>query len=219
MFFACCCESEPAQVVTIDPSTDEQASPVQVVQKAALTEPKAPPPQPPAAPRMFEAQLAKVSAEEKWGLNLEVVAGSGVWISMVNEDAGAASRYNKRSREEVQIRAGDAIVQANGERQPASMSKVMQQASDLALVVKRPQEFDQSLKLNGKLLGLEFNHQADGQALYVKSIAPDSAASACGAGLAVGDRIVAVNGRRGAAKDLLDGLKSSAALSITIARL
>lgn len=71
------------------------------------------------------------------------------------------------------------------------------------VTIYRPALFSVVVPRCGRSLGLELKHVATGSSLTVSRIQHSGAVRSSGAAVALGDRITAVNGRRGSATNLL----------------
>lgn len=86
------------------------------------------------------------------------------------------------------------------------------------MCVRRPKAAGASFAKNGLPMGLTLKDDKFGDTILVIGIF-DGAASASGAGLQIGDRIFAVNGKTGPVAMLLKELKDCAAASLELWRL
>mmetsp|Transcript_29257 Transcript_29257/g.83116 ORF Transcript_29257/g.83116 Transcript_29257/m.83116 type:complete len:208 (-) Transcript_29257:176-799(-) len=174
----------------------------------------------PAAPdseaSSFVARLRRSNVQQSIGIRLEAFqAGMGIYISSIAEDVETAvGRYNAVAVKGHEIRAGDFIVAVGGKTDLADMKRLFESPA-ITLTICRPLFFEASIQRQGRPLGLGLVYDVDGASLGVKSIVPDGIGAA--AGLAVGDRIVAVDGAAGGTEFLLSALRTESP-TLTIAR-
>mmetsp|Transcript_50784 Transcript_50784/g.147934 ORF Transcript_50784/g.147934 Transcript_50784/m.147934 type:complete len:251 (-) Transcript_50784:71-823(-) len=167
--------------------------------------------------RPFEVPLARPELRCSWGLLIDEPTDGAIYIARVMDD-GPVQEYNLRAPEGQRIERDDIITSVDGLTDASAMLRALRTQTSVTIELSRPTVFDVCIPLVGGQLGVVLDHRASGLTLTVGGVVPDGAANRSSADIAVGDRIVAVNGRRGAACDLLHELKAREAPQLTIAR-
>jgi len=145
------------------------------------------------------------------GMSFDASDGRLLHLSSVISGATAAGVHNNTASEEQCLRDGDYIVNVNGVTGNArAMLREIQLNQNLSLTVRRAIQFSAMLDKKGRPLGLSFVHAGPTASLIVETVADGPVAEWNQAHpreeLRPGDRIVAVNGMRGGASELLQKL-------------
>jgi len=157
------------------------------------------------------------------GALLDASTGNTIFVSEVYDGDCPVGLYNKTAPPERQLKAGDFIVEVNGHR--GNMTMMMQEMHlyrNLTLLVTRAMEYDINV-CKQDTLGCSITYDANsGISLGVACVlsGPIQMWNDQNPSKVVldGDRIVAVNGVRGSTGDLLEVIKQSKELRMTMAR-
>lgn len=159
-------------------------------------------------PHEFTASITKTDGKS-WGLDLDYQDQTTLWVNSVKP--GAVEAHNLVVPAEEQLRPGDFIVRANGAGGSAEeLLAQFKNETTVAMLVRRPVEIYAVVEGNGGSLGLEYPEEPSGSCLVIKKVgegpikAWNEAHPEPDMQLKVGDRIVAVAGQRGRAKELHD---------------
>jgi len=199
---ACCC-AQPATEV-------ESVTPQSVFDKEeAKTEPGASAAKEPVTD--FAVVLAK-SGGQALGINLgQKEGGNTIFVESISE-SGAAATYNAGAETDKQIEIGDVIV-VNG-CAVAEMLQKLQEDGDADITVMKAKRSTITITKDVKL-GMDLVYDQQKSYLIVKAIQDDGSVKTHNAQASkdqqvnVTDRIVAVDGFRGIAKELFDKLQAS----------
>lgn len=113
---------------------------------------------------------------------------------------------------------GDYILSAGGKTGLAAVEQ-LHSGHTGDIFVRRPPLFAVSLTRDGGQLGIMLKYDTLGASVYIASIEANASTSVRDADLAGGDRIVAVNGRRGPSEDLLREMERCTTLELQVSRL
>jgi len=180
---------------------------------------------PPRAPQTanFVARV-QFARDRGMGMSLDITPKDRLRISNIDDD-GPIAEYNKGAEERLQVMEGDFITSVNGSACD-SKSKVatMMTGGLVVLEIRRAHCFVvRGLDATQGKLGLDLTFHAKGRAAYIKAVfseglmhshnlaSPESEVRS-------GDLIVAVNGRAGSSRDLVDLISSGGKLDLTISR-
>lgn len=152
-------------------------------------------------------------------MRLEANEASRIFIAGVDCAGTAVGRYNEAAPAVHRIRAGDYIVGIMGSeaRHLPSVTRIMESAA-FELTIQRPRVSTIVMEARGSALGISLQFHPGGTSLAVTHVDDRGSAKACGVDILPGDRIVAVNGVRGASAELLAEVKTSQALELTLSR-
>mmetsp|Transcript_50792 Transcript_50792/g.147980 ORF Transcript_50792/g.147980 Transcript_50792/m.147980 type:complete len:205 (+) Transcript_50792:89-703(+) len=165
----------------------------------------------------FTVPLVRESARVPWGLEFDTPASGNIYIRAI-EGGSVAHDYNEVASEDQRILPHDCIVSVDGQMDMPVMLGSLLNRTSVVLELKRPQIFDQIVPKSrrGKPLGMTL--EMSRVTLSVTGIEEDSSVRSSRADVAVGDLIVAVNGRCGEAPELLSDVKTCEAPVLTIVR-
>jgi len=177
---------------------------------------------PPGPPTEISIAVDRVPGKPL-GLHLDVQDTSSAYVESIKE--GPFQAYNESAHPARRLSRGDFIVSVNGVAGKGTvLLEQMKRDASLRLLVRKPLEFTAVMARGGpqRKLGLEVATKLAGQALLINKIVDGlvkewndrSPAKA----VRVGDRIVAVGGRRGSAQDLKTWLLAGKAGQVTVAR-
>mmetsp|Transcript_7514 Transcript_7514/g.15176 ORF Transcript_7514/g.15176 Transcript_7514/m.15176 type:complete len:222 (+) Transcript_7514:34-699(+) len=217
MFFCCAVgASQSETLIESFPEPGPSAEPsLFVVPEATSTDGEA---APEATSRAFEVALTRDSSDASWGFNREMDA-MGLHVVQLGQDAdGPVQVYNAAAAEEDRLCEGDVIVSVNLVTDPATMGRMLRTETEVNLVIRRPWIFDEKVAKGEKPLGISISHLPGGRVLHVDAIAEESVVRASAAKVAVGDRILRVNGRSGTFQELLREIQVSDAPLLTVSR-
>mmetsp|Transcript_35026 Transcript_35026/g.69559 ORF Transcript_35026/g.69559 Transcript_35026/m.69559 type:complete len:212 (-) Transcript_35026:113-748(-) len=155
----------------------------------------------------FMATLTRDRGNDAWGMIVDIHSGRTYITALM--PGGKAEAYNAGTAEDRRICANDCIASVNGVSEASAISRTIAKELAITMVIKRPKTRDVTVPKGGRPMGMVINHTADGNVLFIKSIAEDSIVKSAGIDLKVGDRIFRVNGREGKAPELLDEIKTS----------
>eukprot|EP00418_Pyrodinium_bahamense_P068188 CAMPEP_0179081654 /NCGR_PEP_ID=MMETSP0796-20121207/36776_1 /TAXON_ID=73915 /ORGANISM="Pyrodinium bahamense, Strain pbaha01" /LENGTH=361 /DNA_ID=CAMNT_0020779041 /DNA_START=24 /DNA_END=1109 /DNA_ORIENTATION=- len=161
------------------------------------------------------------------GMDVDVTDGNTLYIIAVRE--GLAQQYNQEAPYDQQIRAGDFVVKVNDtEGSSTKLREALKEETFLELLIKRPMEFDVAVKAEADQEprggfcapggsdhshGLNFIKKPSGTSIVVDKIAEGPVKAWNEENPAqevrVGDRIVAVNGKKEKIADLKKKLKAA----------
>mmetsp|Transcript_38897 Transcript_38897/g.87410 ORF Transcript_38897/g.87410 Transcript_38897/m.87410 type:complete len:371 (+) Transcript_38897:68-1180(+) len=179
---------------------------------------------PPGPAREFTISLAKDS-KEQWGFVFDEFDGQkaddALFVTSIGE-AGPAKEHNRTNEADQHIKTGQYIVAVNGvEKDSKAMAGELAKASKLELSIVRPQCFTIAVtKAKKESLGLKLAQSPasaiitaveNGPVMEWIKVHTDKEVKA-------GDRIVAVNGRRAAGKELMKLLQKDGPLQLVICR-
>eukprot|EP00429_Kryptoperidinium_foliaceum_P064221 CAMPEP_0176063454 /NCGR_PEP_ID=MMETSP0120_2-20121206/31647_1 /TAXON_ID=160619 /ORGANISM="Kryptoperidinium foliaceum, Strain CCMP 1326" /LENGTH=205 /DNA_ID=CAMNT_0017397027 /DNA_START=8 /DNA_END=625 /DNA_ORIENTATION=+ len=171
------------------------------------------------APSSFTARLDRAVEGQSFGMRLEAFDGSTIHVALISSDVrSVVGRYNASSKEGVRIRSGDYIEEVNGRTNASEMRDLLESCNGLEVRLRRPKLSEVNIKKGDLPLGLGIKYDQDGTSLAVRSIDEGGAVACAGVDIRRGDRIVAVNGRACRTNELLDELRRSDALRLTISR-
>jgi len=177
----------------------------------------------------FKVTLTRRSVDDTLGLVFDPCDGRLLCIYALRPGSSAARAYNHSALQEMQIQAGDYVLEVNGVRGDAkAMLKQAEKDEEVRLVLRRPVHFVVELDKQGSgILGLGLNHltrgRRPGMSLIVDAIQENGPVtrwneSCPEQALQKGDRILAVNGFKGSSKELLNGLAESDSLDLLVSR-
>mmetsp|Transcript_20958 Transcript_20958/g.60521 ORF Transcript_20958/g.60521 Transcript_20958/m.60521 type:complete len:228 (-) Transcript_20958:105-788(-) len=169
----------------------------------------------------FIAVINKATEDMPAGLQLDICDGRVAYIADLRRGKPTpVLLYNAKTKEARQVRAGDYLEGVNGVRGDAkTVSAALVSSKRLELHIRRPSLFPRRVvREKGERLGLDLGYSEHGSSLVINSIMAGSAARRCAPDLAVGDRIVSVNGFTGTGMQLLDAIKTPEQLDLIISR-
>jgi len=157
------------------------------------------------------------------GALLDASTGATIFVSEVYDSDCPVSAYNRTAPPELQIKVGDFIVEVNGHR--GNMTIMMQEMHlnrNLTVLVTRAMEYDINVHKQDTL-GCSITYDANaGISLGIACVleGPIKVWNDENPSMRVleGDRIIAVNGVKGVTSDLLDVIRKSEELWMTLAR-
>jgi len=156
----------------------------------------------------------------KLGLSVNGEDGQRLLVEKINE--GLITRNNQANPGQC-VREGDVIVEVNGRRGfPKELIEQIQNfgGAPIRLVFKRSEVYVQLMVPEGQQLGLQVD--SDGMALTISRIHPGAMdtwnQANPGSAIRPRDRIVAVNGKRGNARVLLEETKKKGSLALSVVR-
>mmetsp|Transcript_118333 Transcript_118333/g.339602 ORF Transcript_118333/g.339602 Transcript_118333/m.339602 type:complete len:252 (-) Transcript_118333:59-814(-) len=165
----------------------------------------------------FTVELTRPDVGAPWGATFDSSAGGMIHIAAVSL-SGPVTEYNKTAPDDCCVLQDDCVVDIDGHGDAQEMINLLRERTSVTLRVSRPHIFRQTVQKAGGSLGLALRHAVGGSALFVGEVIWGGATCANAADVATGDLIVAVNGRRGSAEDLLSAIRACDAPVLTIAR-
>lgn len=168
----------------------------------------------------FVATLHRESTRIPWGFLVDASDASGVHVCHLAEGRNAANEYNKAAREEERIQIFDYVIALNDTRlsrrvigadddssavAARSKAKILSSlftALNAVITIQRPLIFEARVVRSGEPLGLNIVWTGHGVSFGVISLLDEGSARRSTPPLLAGDRVIAVNGTRGA-PDLL----------------
>jgi len=174
---------------------------------------------PPEAPLVFPFTIEH-SPKTPLGVEFDTQDKNIAWVLAVKAGSCVHS-YNKDVKPAFRLCPGDFVMRAHGvvAASSAKMVSTLVQDSTLELMIVRPLEFSIAVEVQRQPLGLEFA-KASGVALLVQRVTAGAVEDlnklSAAQRVEAGDRIVAVNGHRGKAVELLKRIKASPRFQLTI---
>jgi len=174
---------------------------------------------PPEAPLVFPFTIDH-SPKTPLGVDFDTQDKNVAWVLTVKAGSCVHS-YNKDVKPAFRLCPGDFVMRAHGvvAASSAKMVSSLVQDSTLELMMVRPLEFSIAVDIERQPLGLEFA-KASGVALLVMRVLAGAVEEWNRVNVTqmieAGDRIVAVNGHRGKASELLRRIKAATRFHITI---
>eukprot|EP00930_Biecheleria_cincta_P076979 TRINITY_DN64217_c0_g1_i1.p1 TRINITY_DN64217_c0_g1~~TRINITY_DN64217_c0_g1_i1.p1 ORF type:complete len:250 (+),score=36.13 TRINITY_DN64217_c0_g1_i1:77-826(+) len=161
----------------------------------------------------FVVELQR-TPDRAFGLNFHSSDGQMLIITEVLP-GGLLNRWNDMCLPSQVVRPWDCLYRVNG-RSGFSQELVAQlkNSGRFELHFRRPRESNVSVTKNGKVLGLLLS-PTTGAGLYVQDVQAGAAMDA-GAQVKAGDHIVAVNGHRTSAMDMIEMIKTSDVLNLKV---
>lgn len=172
-------------------------------------------------PAELKIVLKKTPGQEL-GLSLDIFEKVNCLISAVKEK-GIVSDYNSSVESHLAIRESLYLVACNGIEDAVQLVEALKKSgATLNLTLRRSHELTVHLVKSDGALKMNLHHVPDSSSVLITAIGegpvtkwntenPDRQVK-------VGDRIVAVNGQRGLAKDLYDSIKAVKGATFTISR-
>lgn len=188
--------------------------------------PPAPPPRsdpPEVAPRHGEKDVLLTlsrDAKEEIGLNLDTLDGHSAFVDAIVP--GAIQGWNEAHPPDMQLKANDCIVGANGIRgDPARLLQELKNSTEWKLAVRRPVEVRVTVESHkAPALGLDLKYSPNGRSLLVSSIADGAIREwnflHLDHPVTTNDRIIEINGVQGSARELLEAAVNVNRLDLTI---
>mmetsp|Transcript_14517 Transcript_14517/g.28610 ORF Transcript_14517/g.28610 Transcript_14517/m.28610 type:complete len:349 (-) Transcript_14517:81-1127(-) len=174
---------------------------------------------PPEAPLVFPFTINH-SPKTPLGIEFDTQDKKVAWVLAVKAGSCVHS-YNKDVKQAFRLCPGDFVMRAHGVV-AASSSKMVNslvQDATLELMIVRPLEFSVAVDVQRQPLGLEFA-KASGVALLIVRVTEGAVEelnkSTHAQKIEAGDRIVAVNGYRGKAAELLKRIKGALRFHMTV---
>lgn len=203
---------------TAAPNTDGQ-----IRDTFAEDEEPAPKKDVPVSAQIFKVVIQKPALDTPLGLHLDLSDPALIHVSGVRAGSTPVSAYNAAAPEGLKMQAGDYIMSVNGvSGDAAKMTEAIQASVSLELELRRPFVFQCVINKDGKPLGLELNYATSGQSLVIDVIdqgaAMDWGAANPALALRKGDRILAINGKRGVAVELLKLMVGSNPVTFELSR-
>lgn len=156
------------------------------------------------------------------GMVLDASMGVIMFVCKVYDDDCLVGAYNRTAPPEVQLKVGDFIEEVNGFR--GNMAIMIQEVcsnSDLTLLVSRSMEYEINVRKKDTL-GCDVTYLGSGISLGVARVfdGPIQEWNDKNPSRTVleGDRIISVNGVRGTTHDLLEMIRTSEELCMSLAR-
>jgi len=157
------------------------------------------------------------------GVDIDIQDVRSAYVVCVKE--GPFQTYNKSTTMMRQLKVGDFIVKVNGVQGKGSkLMEQMKQDDSLELVVRRPMELTVAVcRTDTSQRVCEATNHPIGKALLITKINGGSCLAAWNLAnpakeVKAGDRIVAVDGRKGSATDLKKMIEASIVYQITVVR-
>eukprot|EP00429_Kryptoperidinium_foliaceum_P005168 CAMPEP_0176023800 /NCGR_PEP_ID=MMETSP0120_2-20121206/11617_1 /TAXON_ID=160619 /ORGANISM="Kryptoperidinium foliaceum, Strain CCMP 1326" /LENGTH=206 /DNA_ID=CAMNT_0017356967 /DNA_START=92 /DNA_END=712 /DNA_ORIENTATION=- len=154
------------------------------------------------------------------GMALEAFEPSGcVFVSGVSSNAATAiGSYNEHVEPSERVRQGDYVVSIDGHTDLHSMRRCLRSNATMDLTIQRPFLFEVRVQKSGRPLGLAVKYDASGASLMVRRVEENGAVAAANGDLVCGDRIVGVNCASYCARAMLEELRNSDCIELTISR-
>merc|ERR1712137_148963 len=129
--------------------------------------------------------------------------------------------WNMDSSQDQQVLCGDRIIEVNGVRgNPQDLLPKLREETYLRMLIKRPVTVHVSGDTSESPVGLVVIYVPDGSSLLIQNVKPGFVKdwNKANRGVAVGahDRIIEVNGTKGAAVDMMALLQRQGTLDLTI---
>lgn len=177
----------------------------------------------------FVANLTRDTVEVPWGIFWDRSGGSVIHVTEVVLDEGSpVLSYNATVPEDSQVKDGDYIVGVNElfaanivceeNRTPAdTLGEELRNSTTVTLHVRRPLLFTCEVNKRSDGLGLMLTYTGSSYGLSVTDVA-EVAAKNIVPEIHAGDRIVAVDGKRGTPLELLEMIKRSRTPVLIVSR-
>lgn len=177
----------------------------------------------------FWVTLRRDTADEELGLDLDLDGnGRSMRISSIDPNKPVA-KWNAKVSKDLQVREGDCLVELNGKRRSQAIKNEIRTAIELSILFMRAEEYKVQVDQAGPL-GFQFQpwNSADRpcHSLIITKIDPKSLIFDWNQAhqgqpeliVAVHDRIVEVNGKRGSCQLLFDEIKIAGKRTLTLSR-
>jgi len=169
----------------------------------------------------YVVDLKKISEGSSIGLDLSVA--DGITFRITGILPGICSEWNLNAADDSRIRFGDRIIECNGIRADAKqMLETLRTASSVKLLMRHPEEFKVLVEKSGESpVGLDVSCKSNRDGLLVRKVGDGIVSNwnkTQPPELQVNEKdfIVEVNGLRGEPKALLQKLKESTVLELSV---
>lgn len=160
-------------------------------------------------PEKFTIDIVKTSVEQALGWQVDIVDPRHLFLCRLSPGNSPLRTYNSTAPIEKQLREGDYIIDVNGcHTNVNDMMQQTRQSQDIKLVVQRPKLFTKRVHKNGGSLGLALTHARGCPSLCIEHI-KEGALKTHAPDVLAGDRIVAVDGKKGDSDQLMTALMKS----------
>lgn len=176
------------------------------------------------APVHFKISIDKKRPKAPLGLALDPSGIEAIYVCSVQQENSPVSEANEQNPSGEQLVAGDFIFSVNGVTSDlAAMMAEVQGSTQLELAVRRPTEFAINVNRKGQSVGCAITYDATtGVTLVVEAVndGPVKVWNDLNPGntVQVGDRVIAVNGLRGTAVQLLEKIRATDELQLAFVR-
>lgn len=174
-------------------------------------------------PRQVVINLEKLVGKPM-GLNIDISSGKMCYVCFVMED-GVFAEYNRTATPEKQLRPGDYITKVNGiEGNSFGMLECLNRDNRLEVTIQRPILFTVAISRHDAKtsLGLTLVEKPSGYSAFImkvlKGLVMEYNIMHPEQELRAGDRIVAVNGKRGSVAELIRASEVGTQLQLAISR-
>jgi len=175
----------------------------------------------------FRITISRQKVEEELGLELEVNGdGKSFRISSIYPNKLIA-KWNATATRDLQVKEGDCIMEVNGKQRKQGVHYEIMNALQISALCVRAEEYKVSLTHRGPL-GFHFqpSNSENCSSLIITKIDAKSPVAEWNRAhqdqpqliIAVHDRVVEVNGKRGSSHELFDGIKSAEKREIILSR-
>lgn len=168
--------------------------------------------------------IQRKSPKVPLGLTLDPAGIEAIYVCSVQSDSAPVVEANAQNSPAEQLEAGDFVWSVNGVQDDlAAMMKEVQRSTTLNLGMRKPLEFSISVKRNGQSIGCAITYDTTtGISLVIEHVneGPVKAWNTLhhDRKVIVGDRVTAVNGHHGTSVQLLEQIRASDDLRLTLVR-
>lgn len=177
-----------------------------------------------AGPMEYKLYITKPDEETGLGMVFDWADGVTLNVCALQEGDTVVAATNAEQPEDCQLRIHDFVVEVNGIKDHAGkMAEEVTTAKELALVVRRPVEWQVRIVKDGSSVGLDLHYAKEGQSLVVAGLKSPGRveewnADPANAGKEVrqSDRIIEVNGFRGKSLELFEKIARAEELDLVM---